>query len=36
MAFSDAMIGLAGVGAGCKYTVTFDKKAAKLDGFEML
>jgi len=34
--FSDALIGLAGMSAGCKYTVTFDKEAAKLDGFEML
>ena len=34
--FSDALIGLIGMSAGCKSTVTFDREAAKLDGFGML
>lgn len=33
-AFSDALIGALGGWAGCEATVTFDKKAARLDGFE--
>jgi predicted nucleic-acid-binding protein len=33
---SDALIGLIGAGAGCEHTVTFDKAAAKLDGFALL
>lgn len=34
--FSDALIGLAGTQAGCNHNVTFDKDAAKLEGFELL
>ncbi len=32
--FSDAMIGVLGQKAGCKYTLTFDQKALRLAGFE--
>ena len=32
--FSDALIAQANIGDGCEYTVTFDKKAAKLPGFD--
>jgi predicted nucleic-acid-binding protein len=31
--FSDALIAQLGTKAGCKYTVTFDKKALRLPGF---
>lgn len=34
--FSDALIGLLALRAGCSHTVTFDRKAAKLAGFERL
>lgn len=34
--FSDALIALTGIKAGCTHTVTFDKAAAKLDGFKLL
>jgi predicted nucleic-acid-binding protein len=30
--FSDQMIALAGIGAGCEVTVTFDRKAAQGPG----
>jgi predicted nucleic-acid-binding protein len=33
--FADALIGALGVKAGCSSTLTFDKKAAKLAGFEL-
>jgi predicted nucleic-acid-binding protein len=33
-AFSDALIGALGGWAGCKATAIFDRKAARLDGFE--
>ena len=34
--FSDQMIALAGQGAGCRATVTFDRKAAGLPGMSLL
>lgn len=34
--FTDIMIGLRNQDAGCEVTVTFDKKAAKLDEFSLL
>lgn len=34
--FSDALILCVGRDVGCQYTATFDKAAAKLDGFELL
>ncbi|MDR7126393.1 type II toxin-antitoxin system VapC family toxin [Pseudotabrizicola sp. 4114] len=34
--FADQMIALAGVGAGCQTTVTFDRKAAGLPGMRLL
>ena len=34
--FADQMIALAGQGAGCKETVTFDRKAAALPGMRLL
>jgi len=34
--FGDALIGLVAVKLGCDRTVTFDKGAAKLEGFELL
>lgn len=34
--FSDALIGALGSWAGCSSTYTFDKKAARLDWFEIL
>ena len=33
--FSDALIGALGAWAGCDATLTFDKKAARLGGFEL-
>lgn len=33
--FSDALIGALGVWAGCSTTFTFDRKAARLPGFEL-
>jgi predicted nucleic-acid-binding protein len=33
---SDALIGQAGLSAGCSKVVTFDKAASKLGGFELL
>jgi predicted nucleic-acid-binding protein len=32
--FADALIGALGTWAGCENTLTFDKRAARLDGFE--
>ena len=32
----DVLIGLLNVSRGCKYTITFDKKASSLDGFKLL
>jgi predicted nucleic-acid-binding protein len=34
--FADQMIALAGQGAGCRSTVTFDRKAADLPGMALL
>jgi predicted nucleic-acid-binding protein len=35
-AFADALIGALGTWAGCESTLTFDKKALRLAGFELL
>ena len=35
-AFADALIGALGTRAGCARTLTFDKTASKLPGFELL
>jgi predicted nucleic-acid-binding protein len=34
--FADALIGALGTKAGCVTTVTFDQKASRLSGFELL
>jgi predicted nucleic-acid-binding protein len=34
--FADALIGALGLWAGCPSTVTFDKKATRLAGFQLL
>jgi len=34
--FADALIGLMNRGRGCETTITFDRKAAKLEGFRLL
>ena len=34
--FDDALIGVLGTWAGCEYTLTFDKKASRLQGFELV
>ncbi len=34
--FSDALIGALGAWAGCKATLTFDKKAKRLKQFQLL
>ena len=34
--FSDALIGLLARRAGCTHTLTFDRKASRLPGFELL
>ena len=34
--FADALIGFLGISTGCKYTVTFDKNAAKSRLFSLL
>lgn len=34
--FADQMIALAGQGAGCQATITFDRKAAGLPGMQLL
>ena len=33
--FADALVGALGVWAGCSVTLTFDKKAARLKGFQL-
>ena len=35
-AFADALIGALGAKAGCSRTVTFDRRALRLGGFELL
>jgi predicted nucleic-acid-binding protein len=32
--FSDALVGALGAAAGCRHTLTFDRRAARLPGFE--
>lgn len=34
--FADAVVGLLGIDAGCDYTVTFDKKGARLPGVKLV
>jgi len=34
--FCDALISQVNIHSGCEYTVTFDKKAASLPGFDIL
>jgi len=34
--FADALIGSLGLKSGCSHTLTFDRKAARLPGFELL
>jgi predicted nucleic-acid-binding protein len=34
--FADALVGALGPWAGCGSTLTFDRKAARLDGFEVV
>jgi len=34
--FADCLLGRMNVFTGCEYTVTFDRKAAKLKGFKLL
>jgi predicted nucleic-acid-binding protein len=34
--FADALIGASGARAGCSSTLTFDRKASRLPGFELL
>ena len=34
--FDDALIGTLGLWAGCTSTLTFDKKASRLQGFELI
>lgn len=34
--FADALIGALGTWAGCTSTLTFDKKASRLQGFELI
>lgn len=34
--FTDCLLARTNAGAGCDYTVTFDRKAAKLAGFELM
>jgi len=36
MDFSDAVIALCGIDAGCQHTLTFDRAAAKSKGFSLL
>jgi predicted nucleic-acid-binding protein len=33
--FADALIGARGAGAGCSHTLTFDRKALRIPGFEL-
>jgi predicted nucleic-acid-binding protein len=35
-AFADALIGALGVWAGCESTLTFDRKAMRMAGFEIV
>ena len=35
-AFADALIGALDANAGCSHTLTFDRKASRLPGFELL
>ena len=34
--FADALVSVLGLWAGCDVTVTFDKKAARMDGFALI
>lgn len=34
--FADALVGALGTWAGCSSTLTFDRKAARVEGFEVL
>jgi predicted nucleic-acid-binding protein len=34
--FADALVGALGAWAGCSSTLTFDRKAARIEGFEVL
>jgi predicted nucleic-acid-binding protein len=34
--FADALIGALGTKAGCARTLTFDRKASRIAGFELL
>ena len=34
--FADALIAALGIQAGCKHTLTFDQKALRLSGFELV
>jgi predicted nucleic-acid-binding protein len=34
--FTDCVLARTNTAAGCQYTVTFDRKAAKLDAFKLL
>lgn len=34
--FTDCLVARINASAGCEYTITFDRKAAKLDSFELL
>jgi predicted nucleic-acid-binding protein len=34
--FCDALIGQLNIRSGCEYTITFDKKAASVTGFDLL
>ena len=34
--FADALIGALGLWAGCTATLTFDRKASRLPGFELI
>ena len=36
VSFADALIGALDAKAGCSATVTFDRKASRLDGFDLL
>lgn len=34
--FTDALLALSGAASGCDYTVTFDRRAAKVDGMQLV
>jgi predicted nucleic-acid-binding protein len=34
--FADCLLGVDNAGASCKFTVTFDRKAAKLEEFKLV